>query len=114
MIGWVNIREVLARGKYMKLGYYIVVFCLVLGYWGFSNVKKSELNDYYFDRFKTIKSGMIYGSTNDSQEELSRYHDETEICMHLDGYNGMEIMKIRNKAFSEVLSERKNSKGVTE
>ena len=76
----------------------IVCFGLGVGYSHFS--KKSDLDKYYFDRFKRIKSSMIYGSSTDTEQELSDYHDQTELCMYLDGYNGVEIMDVRCKAFA--------------
>ncbi len=65
--------------------------------------KKSKLDKYYLERFKSIKSRMIYGSSADSEKDLNDYHDQTELCMHQDGYTGPEIMEIRIQAFREAL-----------
>lgn len=67
--------------------------------------KKSKLDHHYFERLKMIKNGMLYGSPADNEKELGRYQDHTELCMHLDGYNGLEIMDMRCKAFIEAAKE---------
>lgn len=82
-----------------------VGFSLGVGYAQIS--KKPKLDKYYFDRFKAIKSRMIYGSSVDTKKELEDYQDQTERCMHLDGYNGIEVMDMRCKAFAEAVKEGK-------
>lgn len=85
------------------LGLVALCVCLGVGFYQFN--KQSNLDNYYLDRFKAIKSRMIYGSP-DEQDELNNYHDQTEFCMYQDGYTGPEIMEIRIKAFKEALLER--------
>ena len=82
----------------------VVGFGLGIGYSQFS--KKSKLDKYYFDRFKMIKDSMIYGSAADTMKELEDYQDQTELCMHLDGYNGIEVMDVRCKAFKAALEKK--------
>lgn len=67
-----------------------------------------KLDTFYFEQLKTVKSLMIFDSTVDSSRELNAYQDQIELCMHLDGYNGIEVMKLRTKAFQAALTEGKN------
>lgn len=97
----------------VKKKLYVVVliafgFILNTIYSNFSN--RSKLDNHYLERLKEIKSRMIYGSPADTMKDLDTYQDQTELCMHLDGYNGIEIMKIRCKAFAEAINEKKNEK----
>ena len=48
---------------------------------------------------------MVHGSLADTLKELNDYQDQTELCMHLDGYNGLEIMELRTKAFQAAMQE---------
>jgi hypothetical protein len=64
-----------------------------------------KLDEHYFDRLKLIKSRMVHGSSADTLKELNDYQDQTELCMHLDGYNGLKIMELRIKAFQAAMQE---------
>ena len=75
----------------------------------YSNISnRSKLNQNYIERLTEIKGIMLYGSANDTMKELNDYQDQTELCMHLDGYNGIEIMNIRSKAFTAAFEDQKN------
>ena len=89
------------NSKYIFALFVIAIICL-----GYQWNQSRKLDAYYFERFKSIKSGMIFGSSVDSLEELNRYHDQTEQCMHLDGYNGLEIMNLRTEAFRAAWNEK--------
>lgn len=79
-------------------------FCIGMLY---SNInKRSQLDQFYFDQFKSIKSRLIYGSTVDSKKALEDFEDQTEFYMHLDGYNGVEILAIKCKALIEASQEK--------
>lgn len=87
--------------KYL-LGLLTVLSIFYVGYhWNQSR----KLDEYYFDRLKLVKSLMIHGSSADTLKELNDYQDQTELCMHLDGYNGLEIMELRTKAFQAAFQE---------
>ncbi len=81
-------------------------FCLGIGYLQLS--KKAKLDSYYFDRFKDVKSRMINGSSIDTKKELDDYEDQTELYMHLDGYDGVEILDMRVKAGIDAAREKKD------
>lgn len=86
--------------------YTVVILLLMLMASLFYNWSQSnKLDAYYLDRFKSIKSRMIYQSSVDTKKELNDYHDLTEFCMHLDGYNGLEIQNIKSRAFLEAAQE---------
>lgn len=93
--------------KNFKKNLLIILALTGLGFFGYETYKKSNKDDYYIERFKLVKSRMIYGSTIDTEQELNDYHDQTEVSMYQDGYTGPEIMEIRTKAFKEALSEGK-------
>lgn len=80
----------------------LFIFLTILSFFiGFSfnkNTQREKLDSYYTNRFKMIKKEMLKNQSIDSKGGISRYHDITELCMHLDGYNGLEIMEIRIKS----------------
>lgn len=94
----------------MKKIIYLTTF-ITLGFFlgiSFANTKnRSQLDQYYLDCLKSVKSRLIYGSSVDSKEELEAYEDRTEFYMHLDGYNGAEILNMKVQATMESSKEKR-------
>ncbi len=70
--------------------------------------KKAKLDQHYFRRLKGVKEKLMYGSLVDTREQLEKYEDQTELFMHLDGYNDKEILRMKCNAIIEVCKEHKN------
>ena len=89
----------------------LILACVALtvmgGYLSCKRTEKKKLDIYYLDALQMVKSGMIYGSSVDSQDDLGRHQDHIEVCMHLDGYNGPQIMELRYKAFENAMLKGK-------
>lgn len=85
------------------LTYVLVAIATVYIGYRWDNAKK--LDSFYLEQLTMVKSRMIFGSSVDSAKELNAYQDQIELCMHLDGYNGIEIMNLRTKAFQAALQE---------
>lgn len=94
----------------MNRGVIYVIILISIGFGlgiGYSRIsKKRKLDNYYFDRFKGVKSRMIHGSLVDTKKELEDYEDQTELYMHLDGYNGVEILDMRVRAAIAAAQEK--------
>ena len=85
--------------------FYVLIAVSTAGYFGYKWDQSRKLDAYYFDQLKVIKSRMIYGSSADTQQELGKYQDHIELCMHLDGYNGFQIMEFRINTFEKAAIE---------
>lgn len=89
----------------------IAITLLELGFLfgiNYSKIKNmSELDEYYSKCLKTVKSGLLYGSSADSKESLENYEDRLELYMHLNGYNGAEMTRMKCNAIIEVSKEQK-------
>lgn len=86
---------------------FVLLTILIMFSIGYQWNQSRKLDEHYFDRLKLIKSRMVHGSSADTLKELNDYQDQTELCMHLDGYNGLEIMELRTKAFQAAMQESK-------
>lgn len=84
----------------------VIGFSLGIAYAKIS--KKSNLDKHYLDCLRTVKSRMMYGSSVDTNKELADYQDHIELCMHLDGYDGVEIMDMKLQALDEALRQTTN------
>lgn len=93
------------KEHYKYLAYFFI--SIVSVYIGFRWNQARKLDNFYLEQLKMVKYRMIFGSSVDSAQELNEYQDQIELCMHLDGYNGIEIMKLRTKAFQSALEEHK-------
>jgi hypothetical protein len=88
--------------------YIAILIAIVLIYSQIS--KKNKLYSYYFSSFKSVKERLLNGSEVDTKKKLEDYEDRLELYMHLDGYNGAEILEMKVKAKSEVFQERQSKK----
>lgn len=84
-----------------------LIICIILGLFISSSMflKKRALDKYYLERFTTVKKRMLSGSNIDSKQSLDSEHDQIELLMHLDGYDAIDVMKIRVKAFKQACIE---------
>lgn len=68
---------------------------------------KAKLDKHYLDSLTTVKSRLFYGSAVDSRKSLEDFEDRLELYMHLDGYNGVEILQMKCKAIGNASQEKK-------
>ena len=93
------------RRVYFSIGLVVLGTCLAIGCYQIN--KKSELDNHYFERFKAIKSRLLYGSNVDTKKELEDYEDQTELYMHMDGYSDKEILDMKVDAIVAATKEKR-------
>lgn len=89
--------------------YPILIIIAGLSYGLYQWNSQRNLDRFYLEQLQTVKSRMIHGSNTESQEQLGQYQDHIEMEMHMDGYTGPEIMKIRCEAFQKAVLEEKTN-----
>lgn len=86
----------------------IVSLCFGLYLANLSINNKSKLDKHYLGCLIAVKSRLIYDSSVDSRKSLEDYEDKIELYMHLDGYNGVEILEMKCEALIEAAKEGKS------
>ena len=96
-----NIKKFLFSTTLVSIGFGLGIIYLEMD-------SKSKLDKYYLDCLIVVKSRLINGSSVDSKKSIEDYEEKIELYMHLDGYNGIEILDMKCKALIEVIKEGKS------